>query len=117
MRCGVVRRAEGPGRENGMTRISEPRDAVDRARRDGLLVVERREDRRERSRQHRLSGTGRTDEEQVVPSCRRDLERTLRCLLPRDIRKVDLMPRLPSSRRYGARRHADAPVEVVDDVA
>src|SRR5438046_10668508 len=89
VRRGVMRRAERARGQDRMAWIDKPGHAVDRACRDRFRVVERREDRFEGSREHRLPGPRWPDEEQVVPAGRGDLERALPGLLPRDVREVD----------------------------
>ena len=54
--------------------------------------VERRQEGREASREHRLAGARRADEEQVVAAGGRDLERALRVLLAADLGEVDAGP-------------------------
>src|SRR3989454_7449832 len=117
MRRRVMRRAEGPRGEDRVMRIREPRDAVDRAGGECFLFVERRKDRRKGARQHGLSGARRTDEQKIVAARRRDLQRPFRRLLPGDLGKVDLMPRLVRARWNGAWRRADAPIQMLDDLA
>src|SRR6266550_812852 len=110
-------RAEWTGGQHRMTRIGEPGDAVHRARRDGLDVVERWEDRFESSCEHRLPGPGWPDEEEVVPTRRGDLERALRRLLACDVREVDWMRWCVRARRHRSRSSFRATLQVLDHVA
>ena len=112
-----MRRAERARGQDGMARIDEPGHAVDRACRDRLGVVKRREDRFEGSREHRLPGPGWTDEEQIVATGRGDLERALGRLLPRNVRKIDRVRRRRGSRGHRRRCHAHAAFQVIDDLA
>ena len=52
------------------------------------VIVERRQDRREPSREHRLPRPGRPDEKEVVSPRRRDLEGALRDALPDHLGEV-----------------------------
>jgi len=87
MRSGVVRGAEGTRGQQRMLRIDEPRDAMDRARLDRLVRIERRQDRGKRASEQRLPGARRPDEQEVVRAGRGDLERALRRLLADDVSK------------------------------
>src|SRR2546430_16999374 len=84
-----MRRAERPRGEHWMARVGETRDAVDRARSQGLRVIEWRKDRLEGTRGHRLARTGRAHEQEVVSASGRDLERALRRFLSGDVRGGD----------------------------
>lgn len=100
-----------------MARVGETRNAVHRARGDRLGVVERRQDRFERSREHRLARTWRADEEQVVASRCRDLERALGGLLPGDVLEIHRMPHRIGTRRDRRGGNARPTLEMLDDVA
>src|SRR5205807_2770612 len=115
VRRGVVRGAERTRGEDGMARVRETGHAVDRARRDGLGIVERRKYRLESAREHRLASTGRADEEKVVTARRGDLERALGSFLPRDVREVHRVARRGGAGRRGCRRDARPALEVIHD--
>src|SRR5207249_8259033 len=89
MRRGVVGRAERRRRKDWMIWIGEAGDAMDRARRNRFVVVERRQQRRQSAGQHRLAGARRSHKKQVVASSRGDLARALRRLLSGDIEQTD----------------------------
>src|SRR5207302_289093 len=85
MRRGVVGRAERRRRKDWMIWIGEAGDAMDRARRDRFVVVERRQQRRQSAGEHRLAGARRSHKKQVVASSRGDLERELSKTERRDV--------------------------------
>jgi hypothetical protein len=70
----VVRRAERPQAEQAAWR-QDTCHRMDRARLERLLEGERRKNPRGSPRHHRLPATGRSDEEEMVTACGRDLER------------------------------------------
>src|SRR5207244_4241450 len=78
VRRGVMRRAERSRDEQRPLGIDEPGNAVGRARLDGLVGIERREDRWQRAREQRLARARWSDEEEVVRTGGGDLERALR---------------------------------------
>ena len=84
------RAVRGPHRARGDQRaaVEEPGDALDRGHLDRFVEVERREDRGEAAREHRLAGSRRTDEENVVTARGGDLEGPLRRLLPTNVGEV-----------------------------
>jgi hypothetical protein len=112
-----MRRPERPRREHRMIRIDEAGDAVDRARGDGLLVVERWQDRRQRSGEHRLAGAWRSDQEEVVSSRRGNLEGPFRRFLSGDVAEVDLVRGFLRSFGHGRRRDPRTALEMCDDLA
>jgi hypothetical protein len=112
-----MRRAERPRGEDGMPRVGETRDAMYRARGDRLGVVERRQDRFERSREHRLAGSRRADKEEVMTAGCRDLECALGSFLSGNVLQVHRMPHRRGTRRHGRRRNARPTFEMFDDLA
>src|SRR6266550_6054158 len=116
MRRSVMRRAERPRGEHRMARVGEARDAVDRACGERLRIVERRKDRLEGAREHRLARPRRADEEEVMPARRGDLKSALGRFLSRDVREVDRMSRRGRARRHRRRGGPRATLEMVHDL-
>ncbi len=75
-----------------------PGDRMDACHLERLAGVERRQDRREPSRQHRLAGTGRAGEQYVVPAGRCDLERAPRTRQAPHVGEVDCLVVEPGHR-------------------
>ena len=117
VRCGVMRCAEWPRREDRMARVGETRHAVHRARGERLGVVERGKDRLESAREHRLASARWADQEKVVSTCRSDLERALRGFLSCDVREVDRMSWRGGTRRNQCRGDAGATLKMLHDLA
>ena len=69
--------------------IDEPRHRMDARHLERLLLLERRQDPRQPAREHRLAGSRRATEQEVVPSCRRELERTATTLLAAHVREIE----------------------------
>src|SRR5574341_521785 len=111
---GVVWRTEWPGAEERPLWVRESGDAVDRAREEAFVRLERGQDRRERAGQHRLACPRRTDEQEVVPSGRRDLERALRVLEASDVAQIHVPYRILPRRRDRCGSEPNAPVQVLD---
>src|SRR6185503_1552797 len=88
MRRGVMRSAERTRAEERALWIDQASDAVDRAGDDGLIRVERGQQRRDRACEQRLARSRRPDEQQAVSTSGRDLKCALRRLVPRDIREI-----------------------------
>ena len=65
-----------------------PGEAPDLRYLDRLAPAERREDRRDSLREHRLAGARRTAQQTVVSACSRDNEGPGRVLLPSDVAQV-----------------------------
>src|SRR5207244_9981394 len=77
-----------------------------------VLLLQRRQEPWETPRQHRLAGSGRAAEKQVVPARRRDLERTARAFLAADVREVERRPLRTAVAEHELRR-----LEVATQVA
>ena len=105
-RGAVMRRAERPATPFG-DRRKRPRERMQHRAFERLGVVERRQQSRQALRQHALAGAGRPDEQQAVPSRRRDLERALRRGLAAHVGEV--RARWRDGRQFGAGRERDVP--------
>ena len=92
-RDGVVRRSKRTRRERRARRRQQAGHRVDRRHLERLVLGERRQDRRQPARQHRLPRPGRTDQQARVTAGRRDLERALRRVLPDDVGEVGAVVR------------------------
>jgi hypothetical protein len=66
----------------------QPSDGVDAGDLEGLVGLQPRKDAWQAAREHRLPGTGRAGEEEVVPAGRGQLERTPGALLPAHVGEV-----------------------------
>ena len=106
VRAGVMRRTKRP-RTTQAAVTQQAGDALDDRDLERLVVVERRQEARDRSRQQGLARAGRTDEQQVVAACERDLERPAGVLLAADIGQVDRL-----DRRCKGRRRPDGPARL-----
>ena len=84
----MVRRAKRPFRNDRMTAVGESRHRVDLGRLDHLVPAHVRKNRRQPFGQHALSRSRRADHQDVVSSCRCDLQRPSDILLPFHIREV-----------------------------
>ena len=84
------------------------RNRVDRCCLEPLVLGERGKNSRKPSREHRLSRSRRTDEQQVVPTRRRNLERALCRFLPGDIGEIErlFLDRRNVRRQDGRRENA-----------
>ena len=91
-RRAVVRRAEGRIAYERVLRIDQAGDGVDPRHLEGVLLLERRQDPGKAPREHRLAGSRRAAEEQVVPAGGRDLERAARAFLAADVREIERRP-------------------------
>jgi hypothetical protein len=91
-RRAVVRGPERRVADQRVLRVDQSRDRVDPRHLERVLLLERRQDAGQPTREHRLPGAGRPAEEEVVPPGRRDLERAPRPLLPADVRQVGRPP-------------------------
>ena len=69
---------------------------------------ERRQDRGQPRREHRLAGAGRADHQEIVPAGRRDLERALGALLALDVLEIDKRAVDLADLRLWAREHLRA---------
>ena len=87
---GVVRRPEGPRREQTLPRIQAAGHGPDRRRLDRLLEGAGGKQPGQPAGQHGLSGAGRADEERVVTSGRGHLEGPLRRFLAPDFSEIEL---------------------------
>jgi hypothetical protein len=100
----VVGSAEGAERRAGRARgpttcAGDPQDL------DGLAFRERRQDRRDPPRRHRLARAGRPDEQQVVSAGRRDLQRAPQDRLSSQVAQIgELRPIRREEHRLGRRR-------------
>ena len=121
LRREVVRRPEGPTRHQSARRGDLSRHGVYLGRLERLLGRERRQDRRQPPRQHRLSRAGRPDENDVVAARRSDLQRPLGMSLSLHVGEIlavtrpgerGVLPRCGTGRRD--LRHA---VQAVDHLA
>ena len=86
---GVVRRAEGPLRDQAGAGIEHAGDGVNLGGLERFVEGERGEDRRQALGQHGFAGAGRADHENVVAAGRGHFERALGGLLAAHIAEVD----------------------------
>ena len=86
-RRGVVRGAKGRSVDERMSRREDARHRVDARDLERLLERQRRK-RGQPASKHRLAGPRRAGEQHVVASCRHELERSFRPLLPAHVREV-----------------------------
>ena len=84
----MMRRAERPA-VGERAFLDLARDRGDHRHFEQLGGRERRQDRGQARREHRLAGAGRADHQQIVPARRRDLERALGALLALDVVQVE----------------------------
>ena len=112
------RRRRGPVVRSAKRRLAEQarpipeqaRDRVDPRDLERLLPGERRQDRRQSSREHRLPGARRPLEQEVVGPGRGDLERAPAALLPADVGEIDADGHGHDRRRRRAPRTAGGPI-------
>jgi hypothetical protein len=97
VRNGVMGCAKRPIDEKAGARRQQPGDRVHGRNFEGVVERQRRQDRRQPSRYHRLAGTRRTHQQQVVAASRRDFQRSPCQQLPAHISEVE-GPR-PTNRR------------------
>jgi hypothetical protein len=90
----VVRRAEGPVAQQRHAGAEGPGDGVHRGDLHGLAEGERRQQRRQRPRQHRLAAAGRAHQQDVVPAGRGDLEGALGVRLAAHVEQVEHLERV-----------------------
>ena len=83
-----MRAAERAVRDESRLLTEQSRDAVDFCDLNGLFLRHLRQNRTHATRQHRLARAGHTDHQNIMPSRRRNLKRTLRLILSLHIRKV-----------------------------
>ena len=98
VRNGVMRCAKRPIDEQAGARRQQPGDRVHGRDFEGVVERQWRQDRRQPSRYHRLAGTRRTHQQQVVAASRRDFQRPPCQQLPAHISEVE-GPRPPNRRR------------------
>ena len=91
-RGGMVRRAERAGATVRRPFVELAGDRGDHRHFEQLARRERRQDRGQPARQHRLAGAGRADHQQVVAAGGGDLERALGGLLALDVGEVGQTP-------------------------
>ena len=104
--------ADDRGQRSGMVRIDErgsghqrdvvvkgPGHRMHRRHLEGLLVVQRRQDPGQPTREHRLAGPWRPDHRQMVPARGRDLQRQPRLRLPEDVGEIRTAHPTHSDRR------------------
>ena len=84
----MMRTAEGTRGHKPCILAEQPRDAVYLCDLDGFFLRQFRQNRTHPTCQHRLARTGYTDHQNIMPSCRRNLKRTFRLILPLYVRKV-----------------------------
>jgi len=89
-RGAVMRGPERRRRHQRPPRLEQAGDRVDPGHLERLDVVERRQDPREAARKHRLPGSRRSGEQEVVRAGRGDLERAPRALVAPHVRKIGL---------------------------
>ena len=89
-RCGssVMRRAKGRHRNERPVRREQSDDRVDAGHLESLLPCERWKDSRQAPSEHRLSGAGRTREQQVVRACSGDFQSPASSFLTAHVRQV-----------------------------
>ena len=106
----VVRRAKGTARDQRPLGRQHARNGVDAHHLERLPRLERRQDRRQPAPEHRLPGSRRPGEQQVVTARCRELERAPRPLLAAHVRQVGwiglLAPRRAARPAAGAARRA-----------
>ena len=121
LRGEVVRSPEGAQRHQSAGKAALPGYGMDLRRLEGLLARQRREDRRQTPRQHRLARTRGADHQHVVASGRSDLQRPLDVGLPLDIGEIlgIVHPRGVERILCGRKGRRDRPfaVQVGDDLA
>src|SRR6185312_4603854 len=106
----MVRCTKRTAVDDSPTAAEQSGDAVDLRDVERLGARHRGQDRAQTLREHRLSATRRSDEQQIVSAGRRDLEGSLRGDLPADVGEVALGARLDV--RTGTRR-SRAPLAAV----
>ena len=84
----MVRTAEGTRGHKPRILAEQPRDAVYLRDLDGFFLRQLRQNRRHPTRKHCLARAGHADHQDIMPSCRCNLTRTLRLILSLHIRKV-----------------------------
>ena len=103
----VMRSSERPPRHEGVT-AEQARNAVDASHLEGLIQCQRRQDRRDTTREHRLAAPRWADEEHVVATRRRYLERALHAEMATHIGEIVVVrrtsPRISSGSTVGLRR-------------
>ena len=97
----VMRRAERPLGQQPRAGRQESGDRVDRRRLERLLERQRRQDRRDSPRHHRLARAGRADHQHVVAARGGDLERAARQRLAVDVREVAVERRVAAAEGGG----------------
>ena len=102
---GVVRRAEGALRQKRRPGRQEPGDGVDLRRLERLVERERRENRGDAAREHRLAGAGRADHQKVVSAGDGDLHRALGHLLALHLGEVRRSGRRARVAEHGVEVH------------
>ncbi len=98
---GVVRSTERPHGDERAPRREAPGHRMDLGDREGFIERQRWKDPRQPAREHGLPGTGRSDQQKVVPSRRRDLQRAPSGHLAAHIREVQ-----PTARGCGGQECA-----------
>ena len=88
VRDGVMRRAKRPLAEQAHAGRQRAGDRMDRRALQRFVERQRRQDRSQPPRQHRLAGAGRARQQQVVAAGRRDFERAAREQLPAHVGKI-----------------------------
>ena len=106
----MVRGTERAGCEEWTLGVGQAGDAVDGARHEDLVRLERWQDRRDRPCEHRLPRSRWPDEQQVVPAGGRDLEGPLGSVLAGDVAEIHVPDRI--RRRSGRRRRGETDLAV-----
>jgi len=88
---GVMRRTEWSRRDKRLLAIQHPGNAVDLRALDRFFERHRRHDRRDPFRQHRFSGPGRADHEQIVAAGDGDFDGALDVSLAFYVGEIDLV--------------------------
>jgi hypothetical protein len=115
-RGSVVGSAKGRHRHEGPVRREQARNGVDAGHLESFLPRERRKDPRQAPSEHRLSGAGRTREQQVVRAGRSNLERPTSSFLAAHVRQVEAWRSCELVVRQRLEgRHVDLAAEVRDN--
>ncbi len=107
VRSGVVRCTKRTPAPQPVARAEQARHTGDHRRLERFALVERGQQPRNRPRQERLAGTGRTDQQQAVPTGKRDLQPPARGGLPADVGEVDRW--VPADQRPAYRMLVEGP--------
>ncbi len=95
-----MRRAKRRHRDERLVGREQPGDRVDARHLERRRRLERRQQAGQAPREHRLAGSRRPGEQEVVPAGSGDLERAPRALLSSDVREVGQRRRVVRARRH-----------------